>query len=287
MLGPVTDAGMEKAGRFGVERHRPDRRRQARRLLAGRLGGRPCRVLPAGVTRTRSLQPEPRDTAGGTSPGRAPGCRRGDEHRGRGGRRRRRARSHGIRLRRATRGSSTSCREPRPTWSPYRPTRFLPEPAANGPTSPECRAIPTDLSGSDERIRVVEQARTEGPRLEEADIIVSGGRGPGFARELQAGRAARRSPRRAGRCIPADRGRGLGGLFPAGRPHWQDHAAGASTWQRGISGRQPSTWPAVPPPKTIVAINSDPDAAIFRYCRYGVVGDCLDILPELIQAARQ
>jgi electron transfer flavoprotein alpha subunit len=39
--------------------------------------------------------------------------------------------------------------------------------------------------------------------------------------------------------------------------------------------------------KTIVAINSDADASIFRYAKYGIVGDCLELLPELTRAVQE
>ena len=38
--------------------------------------------------------------------------------------------------------------------------------------------------------------------------------------------------------------------------------------------------------KTIVAINNDPTAQIFKSSRFCIVGDCQEILPPLIDALR-
>jgi electron transfer flavoprotein alpha subunit len=164
------------------------------------------------------------------------------------------------------------------------PNSLLPEPAEGGGSAPVEREIEVDLGGVEERIRVVEQARAEGPRLEEAEIIVSGGRGLGTPENYK---------------LVEELAEALGGMAGASRPLVDDGWVDSSQ-QVGLTGRitRPALYLAAGisgasqhmagcgAAKTIAAINTDPDAAIFRYARYGIVGDCAQILPELIRAVK-
>jgi electron transfer flavoprotein alpha subunit len=164
------------------------------------------------------------------------------------------------------------------------PNALLPEPLEGAASSPNVRNIAVDLSGAAERIRIVEQARTEGPRLEEAEIIVAGGRGLGSPENYK---------------LVEELAKALGGMAGASRPIVDDGWVDSSR-QVGLTGKitRPALYIAAgisgasqhmagcSAAKTIAAINRDPDAAIFRYARYGIVEDCLEILPELIRALK-
>lgn len=161
----------------------------------------------------------------------------------------------------------------------------LPDPQPGEGGAPTLREIAVDLSGVEERIRTVERAQTEGPRLEEAEVIVSGGRGLTAPANYQ---------------LVEQLAKALGGMAGASRPLVDDGWVDSSR-QVGLTGKitRPALYIAAgisgasqhmagcSAAKTIVAINRDPDAAIFRYARYGIVGDCLEILPELIRAAKE
>jgi len=54
----------------------------------------------------------------------------------------------------------------------------------------------------------------------------------------------------------------------------------------GISG-QPQHLSGVRDAKVVVAINSDPDARIFKHCDYGILGDLYKVVPALTAALRE
>jgi electron transfer flavoprotein alpha subunit len=161
---------------------------------------------------------------------------------------------------------------------------LLAQAGAEAAAVPIERQVPVDLSGVTERVRVVKPAHFDGPRLEEAQVIVSGGMGLGQKENFR---------------LIEELAQVLGGMAAASRPAVENGFVDSSR-QVGLTGKitRPTLYIAAgisgasqhmvgcTAAKTIVAINKDPDAAIFRYARYGIVGNCLEILPALIEAAR-
>jgi electron transfer flavoprotein alpha subunit len=122
-------------------------------------------------------------------------------------------------------------------------------------------------------------------RLEDARIVVAGGRGLGGPepfRELQelAGML--------GAGIGASRAAVDAGWVPG---HWQIGLTGRTITPDlyitvGISGAS-QHMAGCANAKAILAVNTDREANIFRAARYGVVGNWQEFLPAFIQALRE
>ena len=137
------------------------------------------------------------------------------------------------------------------------------------------------------RARFIEhvQAEAEGVRLEDADAVVSGGRGLGsaenfsFVEELADILGAVVGASKAA-CdegwISPERQVGLTGKVVGASLYVAVGISGASQHMAGCSGA-----------KCLIAINTDAEAPIFKHAHYGVVGDYKKVLPALIKKLRE
>ena len=131
----------------------------------------------------------------------------------------------------------------------------------------------------------VREQATTGPRLKDAKVIVSGGRGLGgpenwkyveeLAQVLGAAVGATRAVTDAGWVTPSLQV-GLTGATVAPDLYITIGISGAVQHIAGISGA-----------RNVVAINRDADANIFKYARYGVVGDWKQIVPAFTQRLKE
>lgn len=178
------------------------------------------------------------------------------------------------------------CKVARPQMATIRP-KVLPKPEMNNTGSAEVETLEPNLDVSRIKTKLLEciaAGDSSLQKIEEADIIVSGGRGMKTAEGFK---------------ILEELALSLGGAVGASRAcvdaGWRGHCdqvgqtgktvcpkiyiacaiSGAIQHLAGMTGSD-----------IIIAINKDPEAAIFGIATYGIVGDVFEIVPALTEAIK-
>jgi electron transfer flavoprotein alpha subunit len=147
--------------------------------------------------------------------------------------------------------------------------------------------VEAGLDPSAIRTKVLEKVPEEvtGIKLEDAEVVVGGGRGIGsaegfqqleaLAKLLKGAVGATRPPCDNG-WVPTGAQVGLTGKIITPDLYIAVALSGSSQHMSGCSGS-----------KTIVAINKDPEANIFREARFGVVGDWKKVVPAFTEKLKE
>jgi electron transfer flavoprotein alpha subunit len=166
-------------------------------------------------------------------------------------------------------------------------TKAMTAPTPDASRKGEIIDIPAGIDPSVIRARVLNRVVEEvaGIKIEDAERVVAGGRGIGsadgfkqleeLARLLKGAVGASRPPCDSG-WVPDTVQVGLTGKIIAPELYIAVAISGSSQHMSGCSGA-----------KTIVAINKDKEANIFRHARFGVVGDWKKVLPVFTNKVRE
>jgi electron transfer flavoprotein alpha subunit len=171
----------------------------------------------------------------------------------------------------------------RPSIATIRPKSFNLLPAAERDRAQEVR-LDVSLDGVPLQYRVVERCdnKQEGPGVDDADVIVAGGRGIGgsegfaslvrLAETLGAALGSSRPPVDMG-WVPAYCQVGQTGSIVAPQVYFAIGISGSVQHVAGMAGS-----------RTIIAVNSDAEASIFKIADFGVVARYEDVIPAFHRA---
>ena len=166
----------------------------------------------------------------------------------------------------------------------FRPKSFAPE--EGGGATPEVVTVDVPDTGAAGAAKVLDRHVEEhtGPKLDEAAVVVSGGRGLGeaakyemieeLAKLLKGAPGASRAIVDAG-WVPYAYQVGQTGKVVKPNVYIAAGISGATQHMVGMKGA-----------KNIIAINKDKDAPIFSVADLGVVGDVHKVVPKLIEALK-
>ena len=171
-----------------------------------------------------------------------------------------------------------------PYLAAFRPKSFAAESA--GGSAPNVVAAPVPDLGSTggAKVLAVHVEQSTGPKLDEADIVVAGGRGLGeadkfamvddLAKLLKGAAGASRAIVDAG-WVPYSMQVGQTGKVVKPNVYIAAGISGATQHMVGMKGS-----------KNIIAINKDAEAPIFGVADLGIIGDVHKVLPKLIEALK-
>ena len=170
----------------------------------------------------------------------------------------------------------------RPFLAAFRPKSFAAEPSGGGAAEVADAPVPDLGAAGAAAVTAVHVEETTGPKLDEAAVVVSGGRGLGEATNfemietlaslLKGAPGATRAIVDAG-WVPYSLQVGQTGKVVKPTVYVAAGISGATQHMVGMKGS-----------KNIIAINKDAEAPIFGVADLGIVGDVHKVLPKLIEA---